>query len=72
VEESGVAGVQEHPTGKAREDLRSKWRAADLALAEKFRSCRRQFKRFLGENIGIASFGLRIFRKNELSLFCNF
>src|SRR5580700_8327276 len=34
---AGVAGVrsQEHPTGKAREDLRSNWRSADLAVAEK-------------------------------------
>jgi hypothetical protein len=35
--------VQEHPTGKAREDLRSNWRSADLAIAGKlqeFRSCR--------------------------------
>jgi hypothetical protein len=26
----------------------------------------------VGENIGIASFGLRILRKNERLLFCNF
>jgi hypothetical protein len=30
---SGVRS-QEHPTGKAREDLRSNWRSADLAVAE--------------------------------------
>jgi hypothetical protein len=32
---TGVAGVQEHPTGKACEDLRSNWRSADFAVAEK-------------------------------------
>jgi hypothetical protein len=30
------SGVQKHPTGKARADLRSNWRSADLAVAEKF------------------------------------
>jgi hypothetical protein len=40
-QESGArsreSGVQEHPTGKAREDLRSNWRSAGIAVAEKLR-----------------------------------
>jgi hypothetical protein len=37
-EERGLAGVQEHPSGEAREDLRSNWRSADLAVAEKLQN----------------------------------
>jgi hypothetical protein len=36
-QESG-ARSQEHATGKTREDLRSNWRSADLAVAEKLQN----------------------------------
>src|ERR1700686_2476552 len=81
-QETGVAGVQD-PTGKAREDLRSNWRSADLAVAEKpptwvrreelsqvpWKEFRKQFKRILGENIGIGSQALvsEFFEENERS-----
>jgi hypothetical protein len=35
-----VQELQEHPTGKAREDFRSNWRSADLAVAEKLQNVR--------------------------------